>query len=90
MKAKLKIAWTMLLLNAQAYLLTLATAILSQVLSFQSYLFGTPKNWAAHSGGIHPAMPVNHQEGETTDLAMKPNHPGKMAAKEDKNQYKYW
>merc|ERR1719183_1578693 len=53
------------------------------VLSFASYLQGPPKNWAAHSGGIHPAMPqammipgthgtsLESADGKTQKLAWK-------------------
>eukprot|EP00277_Geminigera_cryophila_P038905 CAMPEP_0173094526 /NCGR_PEP_ID=MMETSP1102-20130122/31074_1 /TAXON_ID=49646 /ORGANISM="Geminigera sp., Strain Caron Lab Isolate" /LENGTH=62 /DNA_ID=CAMNT_0013983621 /DNA_START=39 /DNA_END=227 /DNA_ORIENTATION=+ len=60
-----------------------------QVLSFTSYLDGPMKNWSAHSGGIHPAMPVSHQEGETTDLAQRQGH-SVVKAEDNTNQSKYW
>ena len=39
-------------------------------LSFASYLTSAPLNWAAHSGGIHPAMPQAQEMPGTHGTAM--------------------
>jgi hypothetical protein len=50
-----------------------------ECMSFASYLHGPPKQWASHSGGIHPAMPQALEIPGTHGTALESDQTQKLA-----------